>query len=83
VGADVIAVLDVYPARERPEDFPGVSGRAIAAAAADAGGGRPVLWLPGFDEAKRVLPPRLADGDLVLVMGAGDVDRLGRRLVGG
>ena len=24
--ADVVAVLDVYPARERAEDFPGVSG---------------------------------------------------------
>ena len=25
--ADVVVVLDVYPARERAEDFPGVTGR--------------------------------------------------------
>ena len=41
--ADVIAVLDVYPARERAEDHPGVSGLRIAEAAADAAGGGPLL----------------------------------------
>jgi UDP-N-acetylmuramate-alanine ligase len=29
-----------------------------------------------------VLRPLLRDGDLCLVMGAGDIDALGRRLVG-
>ena len=53
--ADLVAVLDVYPARERAEDFPGVTGRLVAAAAADAAGGRRVAWLPGFDEAERFL----------------------------
>ena len=33
-------VLDVYPARERAEDHPGVSGLLIARATADAGGGQ-------------------------------------------
>ena len=80
-AADVPAVLEVYPARERAEDFPGVTGRLIAEAAADAGGGRPVLWLPGFDDAERVLGGIVREGDLVLVLGAGDVDALGRRLV--
>ncbi|MFA9269908.1 MAG: UDP-N-acetylmuramate--L-alanine ligase [Baekduiaceae bacterium] len=79
-AADVVVVLDVYPARERAEDFPGVTGRLIAQAAADAGHGRPVLWLPGFDAAEAALGDLLRDGDLCLVMGAGDVDALGRRL---
>ena len=82
-GADVAVALDVYPARERAEDFPGVSGRLIAEAAADHAGGRPVLWLPTLDAAEAVLAPRLRAGDLVLVLGAGDVDRLGRALVAG
>jgi UDP-N-acetylmuramate--alanine ligase len=78
--ADVVAVLDVYPARERSEDFPGVSGLLVAEAAADAANGRPVLWLPTFDQAERALHAVLRDGDLCLVLGAGDVDALGRRL---
>ncbi len=81
--ADVIAVLDVYPARERAEDHPGVSGLTIARATAERAGGRPVLWLPGFDAAQRVLGELLEEGDLCVVMGAGDVDVLARRLVGG
>ena len=60
--ADLVAVLDVYPARERAEDFPGVTGRLVAAAAADAAGGRRVAWLPGFDEAERFLERRAARG---------------------
>ena len=52
-GADAAVVLDVYPARERAEDFPGVERPAVAEAAADAAGGRPVLWLPDFDAAER------------------------------
>jgi len=80
-AADVAVALDVYPARERGEDFPGVSGRLIAEAAADAAGGRTVFWLPTLLEAQTVLAPRLRAGDLVLVLGAGDVDRLGRALV--
>jgi UDP-N-acetylmuramate--alanine ligase len=81
-AADAVCLLDVYPARERAEDFPGVSGLQIARAAADAGGGRPVAWLPGFDAAEQLLRAQLRAGDLCLVMGAGDVDALGRRLVG-
>jgi UDP-N-acetylmuramate--alanine ligase len=82
-GADEVVVLDVYPARERPEDFPGVSGLLVAQAAADAAAGRPVAWLPAFAQAEELLSRRLADGDLVLTLGAGDVDTLGRALVAG
>jgi UDP-N-acetylmuramate--alanine ligase len=79
--ADVVAVLDVYPARERAADHPGVNGLLIAEAVADAAHGKPVYWLPGFAEAETVLKGVLGEGDICLVMGAGDVDRLGRRLV--
>ena len=51
--ADVAVVLDVYPARERAEDFPGVSGLLVAGTTADHARGKPVLWLPGFDDAQR------------------------------
>jgi UDP-N-acetylmuramate--alanine ligase len=78
--ADEVVVLDVYPARERAEDFPGVSGRLIAAAAADAAAGRPVWWLPSLEDAERMLRAELREGDLLLTLGAGDVDELARRL---
>jgi UDP-N-acetylmuramate--alanine ligase len=81
--ADVIAVLDVYPARERAADHPGVSGLLIAQAAADAARGGVVYWLPTFADAEPALDALLGEGDLCLVMGAGNVDELARRLATG
>jgi UDP-N-acetylmuramate--alanine ligase len=80
-GADVCGVVDVYPARERAEDFPGVDGRLIAAATADAAGGREVAWMPALQDAEHWLEATLRAGDLCLVMGAGSIDVLGRALV--
>lgn len=80
--ADVAVVLDVYPARERGEDFPGVSGLRVAEEAAGAAAGRPVYWLPGLRAAQSVLEELLGEGDLCLVMGAGDVEALGHALAG-
>jgi UDP-N-acetylmuramate--alanine ligase len=80
-GADVCGVVDVYPARERAEDFAGIDGRLVAAAAADAADGRPVAWVPTKADARRWLDSTLREGDLCLVMGAGDIDSLGRELV--
>jgi UDP-N-acetylmuramate--alanine ligase len=78
--ADVIAVLEVYPARERGADHPGVSGLRVAEAAADAAAGRTVYWLPTFADAEPVLRAELREGDLCVAMGAGDIDALARAL---
>ena len=79
--ADLVVVVDVYPARERAEDFPGVSGLLVAGEAAQAAHGRPVWWIPALDDARARLAPELREGDVVLTLGAGDVDRLARELV--
>jgi UDP-N-acetylmuramate--alanine ligase len=80
-GADAAAVLDIYPARERAADFPGVTGKLIAGATVDAAPGKLVYWLPTLDDGALVLSEALGEGDLAVFMGAGDVDTLARRLV--
>ncbi len=78
--ADLVVVLDVYRARERPEDFPDVSGYLVAQSAADAASGRPVWWMPRLEDAEHSLQGELTEGDILLTLGAGDVDELARRL---
>jgi UDP-N-acetylmuramate--alanine ligase len=78
--ADVVVVIDIYPAREDAADYPGVSGYLIARAAGDAGRGKPVLWLPSMDDAARILGGLLAQGDLLVTLGAGDVDKVAAAL---
>ncbi|MHB1567718.1 MAG: UDP-N-acetylmuramate--L-alanine ligase [Solirubrobacteraceae bacterium] len=79
--ADAALVLPIYEARERAEDFPGVSALAVAEAAADASRGRAVAWMTSFDDARTYLQRTLREGDVCLMMGAGNVDALARSLV--
>ncbi len=80
-AADVAIVSGIYPARERQEDFPQVTGLLVAEAAADAGGR--VAWMPTLADAERHLRSIVREGDLVLTLGAGDVDSVGHALVEG
>jgi UDP-N-acetylmuramate--alanine ligase len=78
--ADAAMVVDIYPAREQAEDYPGVTGYLVAAATSAAAHGRSVWWIPSMDEAQRVLSKELREGDVLLTLGAGNVDSLAERL---
>ena len=79
--ADLAVVLDVYPAREEAAGFPGITGLLVAEATADAAGGKRVVWMRELADAEAFLRQELREGDLLVTMGAGDVDRLGRALL--
>jgi UDP-N-acetylmuramate--alanine ligase len=69
--ADDVAVTDVYPAREQP--LPGVTGKLVVDAASDLG--RLVAWTPTVEDGVEHLARRAEAGDVLLTIGAGDVDR--------
>jgi UDP-N-acetylmuramate--alanine ligase len=75
--ADLALVTDVYPARERP--IPGVNGRIVARAAERAG--TSVEWVPERAQLAERLEAVVADGDVVLTLGAGDITEVGRDLL--
>jgi UDP-N-acetylmuramate--alanine ligase len=70
-AADDVTVTDVYAAREAP--LPGVTGKLVVDALSDRG----VLagWTPTVEAGAARLRRRAHPGDLLLVLGAGDVDR--------
>jgi UDP-N-acetylmuramate--alanine ligase len=70
-AADDVAVTDVYPAREAPID--GVTGKLVVDALSDRG--RLAAWTPTVENGVEYLATRAAPGDVVLAIGAGDVDR--------
>jgi len=72
-AADAVAVADVYPAREQP--IPGVTGKLVVDALAELRPGAPLAWTPALDDAARFVARRARAGDVVLTLGAGDVDR--------
>jgi UDP-N-acetylmuramate--alanine ligase len=75
--ADEVVVLDVFGAREEPE--PGVSGALIADAVPLPA--ERVHYEPAFDRVVELVRGLVADDDLVITMGAGDVTMLGPELV--
>jgi UDP-N-acetylmuramate--alanine ligase len=77
--ADVLLVLDIYPAGEPP--IPGVSAADLAAGLR-AHGHRDVHYVGG-DRARVVtqLLARLRPGDVVVTLGAGDVGQIGPELL--
>ncbi|HVP38432.1 MAG TPA: UDP-N-acetylmuramate--L-alanine ligase [Candidatus Saccharimonadales bacterium] len=76
--ADVVLVLPVYAAGEAP--LPGVTSELVAEAARSAGA-REVHVAADFDAAEALLGQLARPGDLVLTLGAGDVWKVGERLI--
>ena len=71
--ADVVAVTDVYAAREELVD--GVSGKLVVDALAERRPGMDVAWTPTVDQGATYLASVARPGDRALTIGAGDVDR--------
>jgi UDP-N-acetylmuramate--alanine ligase len=74
VGADVVAITDIYPAGETPR--PGVSGRLVLDAFLDAHPWSRVAYVPRRDDQLAYLRSVLRSGDLCLTLGAGDLTSL-------
>jgi UDP-N-acetylmuramate--alanine ligase len=76
--ADVLRLVDIYPASEDP--IPGVSAEALARAIAERGH-RNVAWLGELHSASERLGQEVAPGDVVLTLGAGNVWTAGEELL--
>jgi UDP-N-acetylmuramate--alanine ligase len=72
-AADIACVTDVYPARE--EAIPGVTGKLVADRLSELRPGMEVGWTPSLEAAAQLVVARARPHDLVVTVGAGDVDR--------
>ncbi len=77
-GADVLVMTDVYPAGEKPIE--GASGEALAAAV-HAHGHHSVRYVRGREHVKDALLEIVEPGDLVIALGAGDINASARELL--
>ncbi len=76
--ADNVVLADIYAARET--DTLGVSSEQICQKLKEKG--REAWYFPTFDEIETFLLENCTAGDLLITMGAGDVFRIGERLLG-
>ena len=73
--ADSACVAEIYAARE--EIPPGVSGKLVVDALAEARPGMRIGWAPSVEQGATMVAGWAEPGDVVLTVGAGDVDRAG------
>ncbi len=77
-GADEVILPDIYAARET--DTLGVSSRDIAERLEKLGTN--VHYIPSFDDIETFILENCIHGDLLITMGAGDVVKVGEKLLG-
>ena len=77
-GADEVILADIFAARET--DTLGVSSRDIAERLEKLG--TSVHYIPSFDEIETFILEHCIHGDLLITMGAGDIVKVGEKLLG-
>lgn len=76
--ADIAVVTDIYPSREKPID--GVTSDLISNAAREAGF-KPVTRVGNIEDTVSCVRSLMKPGDMVLTIGAGDINRVGTALL--
>ena len=76
--ADKVVLTDIYAARET--DHLGISSRTLQEKIKESG--KECYYFSTFDETENFLLENCINGDLLITMGAGDVHKIGERILG-
>jgi UDP-N-acetylmuramate--alanine ligase len=78
--ADLLYLTEIYAASEQP--LAGVSGESLAAGIRQHGQ-KQIEYVAEVDELAALVLPRLATGDVVLTLGAGNIHQIGDKVLAG
>lgn len=77
--SDVLIITDVYGAGEEP--IPGINGKFLIDSLIEKDFENKIIYLPRLNDISQYLKENLKKGDMVLVMGAGDIVRVSDELL--
>lgn len=85
LAADDVVLTDIFPAREKQEDFPDVSSATIALQAKEIqhenGSAVPVAVVPDMSEAAHEIASHAHYGDVIFTVGAGSITSMAQVLL--
>jgi UDP-N-acetylmuramate--alanine ligase len=76
--ADKVWLTDIFPAREAP--IPGVDGHTLLTSVTQAGASD-ASYVPAIDDLPAAVAADLEEGDVVMTLGAGSIERTGAELL--
>jgi UDP-N-acetylmuramate--alanine ligase len=76
---DTLYLAEIYPASEKP--IPGITSEMLAQAIRERNPNLKIQCMPTYDDIKNSLQDVVCEGDLVLTIGAGRVNKVGESLV--
>ncbi|MCL4417566.1 MAG: Mur ligase family protein, partial [Actinobacteria bacterium] len=71
---DILVITDVFGSDEQP--IPGVTGKLLVDSLIEEGFNKTIAYIPKLSDVKDYLDVNIRKGDMVLLMGAGDITRV-------
>src|SRR4030042_1828703 len=71
---DILVITDVFGSDEQP--IPGVTGKLLVDSLIEGGFNKKIAYIPKLPDVKDYLDSNMQKGDIVLLMGAGDITRV-------
>ena len=71
---DILVITDVFGSDEQP--MPGVTGKLLVDSLIEEGFNKKIAYIPKLPDVKDYLDANIRKGDIVLLMGAGDITRV-------
>lgn len=75
---DILIITDVYGSGEQP--IPGINGKVLIDSIIENGFSGKIVYIPGLSDIAEYLNIKMRQGDMVLLMGAGDITRVSDEL---
>jgi UDP-N-acetylmuramate--alanine ligase len=72
--SDILVITDVFGSDEQP--IPGVTGKLLVDSLIEEGFNKKIAYIPKLSDVKDYLDANMQKGDIVLLMGAGDITRV-------
>ena len=72
--SDILVVTDVYGAGEQP--VPGVNGKMLVDSVIENDYKNKIAYIPRLSDIPEYIESHLRQGDILMVMGAGDINRV-------
>ena len=80
-GPDEVILAEIYEVAGREDEAQKISSKDLVRAVQERGGVDAISYTKNIEDTEKQIRKKLGDFDIILIMGAGDIDTVARNLV--